>query len=86
MGWGCREPRLVYTPDPPASLAMELRGEFLCATACGGQKATSAVAVLGVTPSGDTQGKPLCSKGWSRAGSVQMSQVTSASLQVFQWL
>lgn len=65
---------------------MELRGEFLCATACGGQKATSAVAVLGVTPSGDTQGKPLYSKGWSRTGSVQMSQVTSASLQVFQWL
>lgn len=84
MGGGCGEPGLVYTPGPPASLAVELKGEFLCAAASGGQKATSAVAVLGVTPSGDTQGKPLGSKGWSRAGSVQRNQVSSASLQVFQ--
>lgn len=62
------EPRLVYTPGLPASLAMVLRGEFLHAAACGGQKATSTIAVLRVTPSGDMQGKPLNSKGWSRAG------------------
>lgn len=62
------EPRLVYTPGLPASFAMVLRGEFLHAAACGGQKATSTIAVLRVTPSGDMQGKPLNSKGWSRAG------------------
>lgn len=58
------EPRLVYSPGPPASLAMLLPGEFLCA----GQKATSRVAVQRVTPSGDRQGKPLNFRGWFRAG------------------
>lgn len=65
---GAGEPILVYTPGPPASLATVLGGEFLYAAACGGQKATSTVAVLRVTPSGDRQGKPLNSKGCSRAG------------------
>lgn len=35
------------------------------AAVCGGLEATGAVAVLRVTPSGDGQGKPLSSKGWS---------------------